>query len=87
MVRRKTNRGIALDGQKLYDARLAKRMSADELGELCGVTGGHIRYVERGSRKVSVDLLAQLERVLEVTAKDLGADVPDFKPPRTTGES
>ncbi len=75
-------RGITLDGDKLYRARLAARLSAARLGELTGVSGEHIRYVERGGRKVSLDLLAKLESVLGVTASELGADVPDARPPQ-----
>ncbi len=74
-------RGIQLDGEKLYQARLAARLSAARLGELCGVSGEHIRYVEREGRKISVELLGRLESVLGVTARELGADVPDFRPP------
>jgi transcriptional regulator with XRE-family HTH domain len=76
--------GIPLNGQLLRQRREACRLSSDELGELCGVTGDMIRAIERGARKPSIVLLRRIERALDTTADKLGAALP---PPTVNGSN
>jgi transcriptional regulator with XRE-family HTH domain len=72
--------GVALKGKKLEAARFAKRLSTTELAEQVGCSAGHIRLMERGLKRPSVELLGRLETALGVTADQLGAKIPARNP-------
>ncbi len=69
-------KGITIDGAKLRTARLALRLGVPELAARLECGGHHLRALERGERNPSIELLARLEKVLGVTAEELGADLP-----------
>jgi transcriptional regulator with XRE-family HTH domain len=65
------------DGEKLRIARQARRLSVLTLAEQVGISAGHLRLLQRGLRRPSIELIGRLENALAVTAADLGADLPD----------
>jgi transcriptional regulator with XRE-family HTH domain len=74
--------GIPLNGALLRQKREERRLTTTELGLLAGVSRHMIRLLERGERNASLILVRNLERVLEVSADELGAALP---PPTTNG--
>jgi transcriptional regulator with XRE-family HTH domain len=69
-------KGITIDGTKLERARLSKRISVPDLATRIGCGKHHIRALERGLRNPSIEILGRLERELDITAEQLGADLP-----------
>jgi transcriptional regulator with XRE-family HTH domain len=69
-------KGIEIDGTALERARLAKRISVPDLAGRVGCGKHHIRALERGLRNPSIEILGRLERELDITAEQIGADLP-----------
>lgn len=63
-------------GMRLQDARLATRMTQEEVAETCGVTSKHISCVERGKIGPSLPLLVILSRLYGVRVDNLLKDLP-----------
>lgn len=57
---------IAL-GARIRDARRAKGLTQERLGELCSLSTAYIGHLERGTRVASLETLARLSRVLHVS--------------------
>jgi transcriptional regulator with XRE-family HTH domain len=71
-----TRAGIPINGAKLRRARVQQRMGTARLARLVGCSPGHVRLMERGLRRPSLDLLGRLEAALGVTAEELDAELP-----------
>jgi transcriptional regulator with XRE-family HTH domain len=69
--------GFDLDGAALYAARLRARLTCAELAERVGCSYWTVWALERGERRAGLVLLRKLEQELRVSARQLGADVPD----------
>ena len=62
-------------GQRIKKARKAKKLTQEQLAELCGLSTAHIGHVERGTRALSIETLVKLALVLEVSTDYLLLDV------------
>lgn len=51
-------------GERLYEIRLSKGMTQEELASKCGIIRTTISKIERGKFSVSVDMLARICDVL-----------------------
>lgn len=60
-----------LVGQNIRDLRIKKGLSIGELSDDVGKSESHMKQVELGSRKISLDLLLSLMTVLETGANDI----------------
>ncbi|MCX6621673.1 MAG: helix-turn-helix transcriptional regulator [Acidobacteria bacterium] len=56
---------------KLRELRLAKGLTQESLGELCGLHRTYVGSVERAERNVSIDNIERLARALDVKIQDL----------------
>ena len=64
------------DGQRLRDARVAKGLTQEGLGEIIGVTKGSISLYESGKRTPKLETVLELMYALGVSSDYLlGADV------------
>jgi transcriptional regulator with XRE-family HTH domain len=53
-------------------------MSVSTLAGRVGISSGHLRLIQRGLRRPSIELIGRLEEALGVPASALGApDLPD----------
>lgn len=52
-------------GNRIRDARIAKRMTQRELAAKLGLSLGPIQHYERGRNAITVDRLSQIAKVLE----------------------
>jgi transcriptional regulator with XRE-family HTH domain len=53
-------------GQRIREAREAKGLSQEELGEALGYTATAISYFEGGSRKVRLEDLQRIAQILDI---------------------
>lgn len=60
-----------LIGQKIRDLRIKCGMSLGELSDDVGKSESHMKQVELGSRKMSLDLLLSLMTVFQTGANDI----------------
>ena len=58
-------------GDAIKTARLEKHISQEILSEMVGITPTHIKHIESGHRKPSVDVLYRLTRVLNISLDDV----------------
>lgn len=58
-------------GPRIQKFRKEKNMTAEDFGTKLGVSTSHIRQIEQGCRKMSLDLLYRLMDVLDVDANTL----------------
>ena len=58
-------------GARIKELRIKKGMTLDELGSRLEISFSHIRQIEIGSRKMSIDLLYKILDVLEIDANTL----------------
>jgi len=61
-------------GAKIRNLRKSRHYSQEQLAGLAGMNAKYLSEVERGERNLSVDLLAALADVLEVSPAELLAD-------------
>lgn len=54
-------------GRRVREARRARRLSQEKLGELCGISTAHVGHIERGTRIPSADVLFRLAVELQVS--------------------
>jgi transcriptional regulator with XRE-family HTH domain len=62
-------------GQRIKSARKKKKLTQEQLAELCDLSTAHIGHVERGSRALSIETLVKLALVLDVSTDYLLLDV------------
>lgn len=58
-------------GQKIRKFRKAKGMSQEQLAEAVNISVTHLSHIETGNTKLSLPVLVDLARVLEVQTDDL----------------
>ena len=58
-------------GAQIKKLRKEKELTAESFGDLLGVSTSHIRQIEQGCRKMSIDLLFRLMEKLQVDANTL----------------
>ena len=58
-------------GVVIKQSRLDKRFSQEQLAEILDITPTHVKHIESGRRKPSVDLLFQMADVLGFSLDDL----------------
>lgn len=78
-------RGILLDGDELKRRRLLLRLSSAEVARALELHPNHYNRIERGRKRVSLEMLARIEGYFEA---DPGkhelvhlSDLPSFPPP------
>ena len=72
---------------QLRDWRKAKGITIEEAGSLVGVSGVQWHRYEAGSRRVSVDKVADVARVTGIPPHELRPDLADiFAPSREAAE-
>ena len=59
---------------KLRDVRMQRKVTAKQLGKMCGVTESTITMIETGARKPSYDLLLRLAECLDCIVSDIVGD-------------
>ena len=67
-------------GEAIRTARVGRGMSQEYLAELLDVTPTHVRHMESGHRRPSVETLFQMARILDISLDALvfgeGPEVP-----------
>ena len=58
-------------GTAIWTARKARGMTQEALAERVNITVSHLKHIESGHRKPSVELLFQLARALELSLDSL----------------
>ncbi len=58
-------------GKRIKEERLKKGLTQENLAELVGVSNNFISYIETGKKKASLNTIAKIADVLEVTLSDL----------------
>lgn len=66
-----SNLPVDLLGNAIRGARLEKRLSQEELAELVGITPTHLKHIESGHRKPSVEILYRLVVTLQFSLDHL----------------
>lgn len=57
---------IAL-GKRIKEKRISKKLTQEQLGEICELSSAHIGHIERGTRILSVDVLFRIAQALDVS--------------------
>lgn len=58
-------------GRKIRAQRRILDITQAQLAELCGISTAFVGHIERGTRKMSLETLAALCRILQLSADDL----------------
>ena len=66
-------------GQKIRKYRKAMGMSQEQLAEKVGISTTHMSHIETGNTKLSLPVLVDISKVLEVRTDDLLFDAPSEK--------
>ena len=61
-------------GQRIRKYRKARQLSQEQLAEQIGISTTHMSHIETGNTKLSLPVLVQLAKSLEVQADDLLSD-------------
>lgn len=54
-------------GKRIKEKRISKKLTQEQLGEICELSAAHIGHIERGTRILSVDVLFKIAQVLNVS--------------------
>ncbi|MDY4085372.1 MAG: helix-turn-helix transcriptional regulator [Ruminococcus bromii] len=54
-------------GKRIKEKRISKKLTQEQLGEMCELSAAHIGHIERGTRILSVDVLFKIAQVLNVS--------------------
>lgn len=57
---------IAL-GKRIKEKRISKKLTQEQLGEVCELSAAHIGHIERGTRILSVEVLFRIAQALDVS--------------------
>lgn len=63
-------------GQRIRKYRKAKRLSQEQLAEMVDISTTHLSHIETGNTKLSLAVLVDLSKVLDVHTDDLLFDSP-----------
>lgn len=66
-------------GQKIRKYRKAMGISQEQLSERVGISTTHMSHIETGNTKLSLPVLVELSKALEVRTDDLLFDAPSNK--------
>ena len=66
-------------GQKIRKYRKAMGISQEQLAEKVGISNTHMSHIETGNTKLSLPVLVELSKALEVRTDDLLFDSPSEK--------
>jgi len=64
-------------GQRIRKYRKQKALSQEQLAEAVNISVTHMSHIETGNTKLSLPVLADIARVLQVTCDDLLTDNDD----------
>ncbi|MGI6622873.1 MAG: helix-turn-helix transcriptional regulator [Clostridiaceae bacterium] len=70
---------VKLLGAAIKNARMEKKITQEQLAEMVGITSIHLKQLESGRRKPSIDVLYALSRTLNISVDSI------FFPERTDG--
>ncbi len=62
-------------GQRIKQAREAKRLTQEQLAEKVGLTASHISVIERGIKSPRLETLVEILNTLKVDANSILSDV------------
>ncbi len=54
-------------GERIRHARKAKKLSQEQLAEMCSLSAAHIGHTERGTRIPSLDTIFRISQALEIS--------------------
>ena len=54
-------------GKRIKEKRISKKLTQEQLGEMCELSAAHIGHIERGTRILSVEVLFRIAQVLNVS--------------------
>lgn len=63
-------------GQQIRKYRKAHRLSQEQLAEQIGISVTHMSHIETGNTKLSLPVLVELAKILEVHTDDLLSEAP-----------
>ena len=66
-----------LVGQKIRRKRLNMKLSQEELAEMCKISSSYLGHIERGSRKLSMDVALKLSHKMNLSLDYLFLDAKD----------
>ena len=62
-------------GKRIRKVRNQKKLTQEQLAEMCELSTAHIGHIERGTRALSIESLITISKVLEVSTDYLLLDV------------
>ena len=65
---------INMIGQIIKTARIKNSLSQEKLAELTEITPTHLKHIESGHRKPSVEVLFKLLNTLDISPKELSVE-------------
>ena len=54
-------------GKRIKEKRISKKLTQEQLGEICELSAAHIGHIERGTRILSVEVLFRIAQALDVS--------------------
>lgn len=54
-------------GKRIREKRIEKNLTQEQLGEICDLSAAHIGHIERGTRKLSVEVLFNIAQALNTS--------------------
>lgn len=55
----------------LKQIRKERKLTLEELSKITNISKSHLNYIERGERKVTIDVLCQIAKSLNIDEKNL----------------
>lgn len=64
-------------GKRIKEKRIERKLTQEQLGEICELSSAHIGHIERGTRILSVDVLFKISQALNISVDYLLFDSVD----------
>ena len=64
-------------GKRIKEKRIERKLTQEQLGEICELSSAHVGHIERGTRILSVDVLFKISQALKVSVDYLLFDSID----------
>lgn len=64
-------------GKRIKEKRIERKLTQEQLGEICELSSAHIGHIERGTRILSVDVLFKISQALNTSVDYLLFDSVD----------
>ena len=66
-------------GKRIRTSRKAKKISQEQLAEICALSAAHIGHIERGTRIPSLDTIFRISQALDVSLDYVMKNIQNIK--------